>query len=182
MSKSIDSERAVIGCMLLDPTVIPSVYLLLWGEDFVDATCRTLFQTILGLVKAGEVVDMVTVSTRLRELKKLDEVGGPEYLAELQNSVPLASHALNYAKKVKCHSFLRKLSVAGENVKKVAETSEKDIPETMKDVRKCFQDVVEIVQLMQEKPKEDTSDPIDRPNTGLTWGTSDLDSRITPIE
>jgi len=182
MSKSIESEQAVIGCALLDGKVVSAILVILNSDDFLDNNCVDVFEAISFLKEKGEVVDLVTVATRMKEAKTLDRVGGPEFLAVLQNTVPLSSHYEQYAKKVKHFSFLRKLVKAGLEIKSIGENSEEDVLGTIKKVKEAFAETYKCAAILAGEPPEDKTDPIDKPNTGLSWGTKDLDSTITPIE
>jgi replicative DNA helicase len=56
-----------------------------------------------------EPIDVLSVSSRLREKKELEDIGGVAYLTGLVNFVPTASHVLNYAKIVQQKRILRDL-------------------------------------------------------------------------
>ena len=107
--QSIEAEQSVIGCMLLDKEVIPTVTELLKPEDFYRADHREVYEAILDLFEKAEPIDLITVSERLKLRGTLDSVGGLEYLTNLANIVPTTENAKHYAKIVEEKAILRKL-------------------------------------------------------------------------
>jgi replicative DNA helicase len=97
LPNSAEAERAVLGQMLYDPQ---DAALLarekLTPADFYQSANGTLFQTIAAMLDREEAVDLVTVTTRLRDTGKLDEVGGAGHLTDLVSHLApgsdIASH------------------------------------------------------------------------------------------
>jgi replicative DNA helicase len=85
---SADAERTVLGALLLDPEAIIKVSDLLRPDDFYDPTHRLIYQAVFELYQSHEVIDFVTVSARLANQKKIQEIGGSAFLAQLASSVP----------------------------------------------------------------------------------------------
>lgn len=112
----IEAEKSVIGCILLDKDAIIKVADILEAEDFYHDHHRFIYEACIELFQKSEPIDLVTAATKLQAQEKLELVGGPEYLAELQNFVPVATHIFQYAQIVKRHSILRKLIKAGANI------------------------------------------------------------------
>jgi replicative DNA helicase len=106
---SIEAEQSVIGCVILDKEVIPSVTGILKADDFYREDHREIYDSVLVLYQNAEPVDLITVSEQLKSRGTLDKVGGLDYLTGLVNSVPTTANALYYAKIVEEKSILRKL-------------------------------------------------------------------------
>ena len=83
------AERAVIGCSLASEVLVEGFSKYLDVEDFRDASCRIAFAVIIDMFRAGESVDVVTVSQRMRAMGSLDKVGGAAWLASLDVDVSL---------------------------------------------------------------------------------------------
>lgn len=107
--QSIEAEQSVIGCMLLDKEVIPTVTEVLKPEDFYRTDHREIYEAILDLFERAEPVDLITVSEQLKSRGTLDKVGGLEYLSFMATSVPTTANARHYAGIVEEKSLLRKL-------------------------------------------------------------------------
>src|SRR3989344_8995804 len=107
--QSIEAEKSLLGSLLLDKNALIKVVDFLQIRDFYKKNHQDIYETALELFEKGEPIDILSVSTRLKELEKLDSVGGSGYLTELVNSVPTSSHILNYAKIIQRKRVLRDL-------------------------------------------------------------------------
>jgi len=114
--QDVEAEKCLLGALLLDKNAIVKVVDFLQAKDFYRESHREIYSAIAELFEKGEPVDLLTVSTRLREKKQLDKVGQNSYLTELINSVPTASHILNYAKIVQRKRILRELIEASQDI------------------------------------------------------------------
>ncbi len=106
---NIEAEQSVIGGILLDNDVLPSVLEILRGDEFYRAAHRTIFAAVIALFERNEPCDLITLTNLLKSQKKLEEVGGASYLASLVDRVPSAANAGQYAKIVKEKSMVRAL-------------------------------------------------------------------------
>lgn len=104
-----EAEQAVLGAVLLDPSVLTSVNERLKPGDFYRQAHQKLFQVMNELDEKGEPVDLVTLTAELNDRKLLDEIGGVPYLNELANAVPTAANVEYYAKIVEEKAILRRL-------------------------------------------------------------------------
>ena len=91
----LDAERAVIGSILLDPSVRERISLT--PKDFHSPAHSTVFACMCGM----ETVDAILLIDRLRSSGELKDVGGAAYLYEITTAVPVAHHAEHYARIVK---------------------------------------------------------------------------------
>jgi len=130
------AERSVLGCLLLDKESIVKVADFLEAADFYQDHHQFIYEAILDLFHRSEPVDIVTVTTKLQAKKKLEIVGGPEYLAELQNEVPIATHIFQYAQIVKHRATLRKLIKAGNEITALGYDAERSVQELLEQAEK----------------------------------------------
>lgn len=105
--KNINAEMSTLGCYFLgdgmlwnDPELGPAVADLT-PIDFWDEKHREIFLAILQTRERGEPIDMITMDYTLRNMGKLEQVGGTAYLAALQSSEPSRRHVVHYAGIVK---------------------------------------------------------------------------------
>ena len=84
---NLDAERAVLGTMLLDNNTISYVLELLQKETFYSSAHQIIFDAIIGLFDRGVAVDLTTLCDELKRRNVLDSVGGPGYLASLEQFV-----------------------------------------------------------------------------------------------
>ncbi len=112
----MEAEKSVLGCIMLDKDAIIKVADILEPDDFYHDHHKFIYESALELFQKSEPIDLVTIATKLQSQDKLELIGGPEYLAELQNFVPVSTHIFQYASIVKQRSILRKLIKAGSNI------------------------------------------------------------------
>ncbi|MBM3955372.1 MAG: replicative DNA helicase [Planctomycetota bacterium] len=106
---SYESERAVIGSVLLKPDVCDDVTLVLSPADFDDDACRLIFERIREIHESARKVDVRILVEALRTAGELERVGGAAVIAEFLQAVPHAAHAVHYAEIVREKSLLRAL-------------------------------------------------------------------------
>ncbi|HEY4507408.1 MAG TPA: replicative DNA helicase [Candidatus Paceibacterota bacterium] len=114
--QSLDSERALLGALLLRPEAVHDAIESVGMESFYGERHRVIFTAMLELAQRGQPLDLVSVSGRLRELGMLEAAGGPGYLAELAEAVPSPSNAQHYAETVQRKYAARNLIRAAEDV------------------------------------------------------------------
>ncbi|MEK7555366.1 MAG: replicative DNA helicase [Patescibacteria group bacterium] len=107
--QDIDAERSVLGALMLDKNSIIQVADLITSEDFYKPVHEKIFETIIDLFSKSEPIDILSVTSRLKENQRLSEIGGSSYLTDLINSVPTASHIQHYAKIIRDKRVLRNL-------------------------------------------------------------------------
>jgi len=114
--QNIEAEQCLLGCLMLDKDAIVKVVDYIKAEDFYKGKHQDIYQAMAELYGKSDPIDILSVSARLKEKNKLDDVGGSAYLTSLINSVPTATHVLNYAKIVRQKKILRDLISASEKI------------------------------------------------------------------
>jgi len=110
---SIESERSLLGSLLIDKEGVIKVADLVSAEDFYDENHGSIYAVIIELYRKNRPIDIVTVSEALTSLGQIDSVGGNAYLADLTIAVPTSAHVFEYAQIVKAKSVLRRLINTG---------------------------------------------------------------------
>ena len=131
-----EAERSVLGCFLLEKDSIIKVVDLIKPEDFYHDHHRFIYEVVLELFQLSQPIDLVTVATKLQAKNKLEIIGGPEFLAEIQNEVPTATHVFQYAQLVKHRSTLRSLINAGQEITALGYEEERSIEELLESAEK----------------------------------------------
>jgi len=114
--QSPEAEQSLLGCLMLDKEAIVKVIDSIKAEDFYKGIHQDIFQSMADLYERSEPIDILSVSARLKEKGRLDEVGGAAYLTSLINTVPTATHVANYGKIVRQKKVLRDLISASEEI------------------------------------------------------------------
>ena len=112
----INAEQAVLGSMLTDKDAVVSAIEVLKAEDFYRDDHKYIYEAILNLFNKAEPIDIITVKAELTSLKKLEQVGGLEYLSSLPEKVPTTANVEKYIKIVEEKSMLRELIKAANEL------------------------------------------------------------------
>ena len=118
--QNIDSERAVLGSIMLRKDAMHEVEDVLTPDSFYAEKHKIIFQAMLDLSLKNEPIDMLSLSAKLGEKKLLDSTGGNQYLAEIANSVPSSTNVKHYAEIVQKKYILRSLIEAADYVSELA--------------------------------------------------------------
>lgn len=106
------AELGVLGSILIDPqaSIGKCVELMTAaGEEFYNLANREIYQVCLGLYGAGIPADMVTVYSRLREVGKLEQVGGISYIQSLPNETVSSANIEHYIAIIREKFLLRSI-------------------------------------------------------------------------
>jgi replicative DNA helicase len=124
--QDIEAEKSLLGSLMLDKEAITKVADILHAEDFYKRNHQYIYQVIEDLFTRGEPIDLISVSSKLKERNQLENMGGTAYLTELINTVPTASHVMTYAKIVQKKRILRDLISAGTEISLMGYEEEND--------------------------------------------------------
>ena len=118
-----DSEKSVIGALLIDPSSIGLIAHFLHAEHFYSRQNQVIFEACLELYEKQQPIDAITLKNQLKSASQLTVAGGQAYLAELISSVPTAANVEHYARIVKNHFIKRKIiEVSSRAVEKAFES------------------------------------------------------------
>src|SRR5687768_11733439 len=191
LHEDLAAERAVLGAVLADNTVITNVAEVVHPDDFSNPAHSQIFAAVLGLDGTSRKVDHLTLSEELKVRGQLAGVGGPAYLMGLDQVVPIAQNAVQYAQIVKDQALRRHLASVAREVLEMASKDSGDLDALFDEAgRKFFQvtekkkvgDLVAVRDLMEE-----TLDLIEKMRltstgiTGLSTGFVDLDLQLTGL-
>jgi replicative DNA helicase len=113
---NIDAEVSVLGSIMLDKDAIIKIADFLKAGDFYKEAHGKIFESMLELYQDQQPLDILNVSSKLKEKKILDKIGGRSYLTDLVGAVPSASNVVSYAKLVQKKSTLRRLIQAATEI------------------------------------------------------------------
>lgn len=189
--EDLAAERAVLGAVLADNSLIAAVGEVVHADDFSSPAHAQIFAAMIRLDGKQQQVDHLTLAEELKVLGQLVAVGGPAYLMRLDQVVPLASNAVQYANIVKDQALRRRLANVGREIQDLAsqETGELEVllDEAERKVfllaeKKREGDLRPVSELMEQ-----TLDLLDKMKaaatgiTGLSTGYIDLDNQLTGL-
>jgi replicative DNA helicase len=132
--QNLEAEQAVLGSLLIDKNAIFKVADLLEPKDFYSPTHEKIYETILELYEKRQPIDLITLTSRLKEKELLKDIGGSSYLAELTNQVATSSHVEQYASAVKEKKILRELIRASAEIAEGVFEPSKEIEDLLDEV------------------------------------------------
>ena len=184
--QSIEAELSVLGAMMLKSSAATQALELLRAEDFYRQAHRTVFDAMEGLVRAGEPVDIVTMTEALKKAGLLEQVGGISFLANLTNAVPSTANLEHYAKIVKEKAILRSLIDVSTEIAGAAYEESDEIAEQLNEAERKILAIAGGQTTASFIPaKKVVFDAVDRVSelakakggiTGLSTGLSTLDN------
>jgi replicative DNA helicase len=116
---SLEAERAVLGGVLLDQTLIGTTGGLRPGH-FGREPHRRIWAAYERLAGRGETVDLVTVTAELSARGDLGPAGGPMYLAGLVDGLPSAVTLEPWANVLRDRARRRAVAGAAERLRTIA--------------------------------------------------------------
>ncbi len=107
--QNVEAEQAVLGTILLQDKSLLKIVELLEPDDFYRDAHKTIYGAMVHLFGNREPHDLITVTGLLRDQNKIDEIGGPAYLASLTDIIPFTGTLVHHAAIIRKKSVLRKL-------------------------------------------------------------------------
>ncbi|MCX6760199.1 MAG: replicative DNA helicase [Candidatus Nealsonbacteria bacterium] len=190
--QSLDAEKSVLGCLMLDKNSIIKVVDLLLVDDFYKKAHQEIYETIVELFKRNDPIDFLSVSGKLKDKNLLEEIGSNAYLSELVNFVPTSTHVLNYAKIVRRKRILRDLIEASQEINDIGREEDEDV-DTLLD--RAEQKIFRIAQRSLSQNfvlvKDELSAAFERMDKlskrrgevrGVATGFTDLDRKLSGLQ
>ena len=107
MPQALELEEAVLGAILVDRDGLPSVIEILRPESFYKEIHSEIYSVMLDLFEKSQPIDLLTVHESLKKAKKLDLIGGINYLLDLTNKVASAAN-IEYHARIIAQKFIQR--------------------------------------------------------------------------
>ncbi len=190
--QNIDSEKAFLGSIMLRPDAMHEVVDTIDPNDFYAEKHRIIYAAMLSLLGKNEPIDLLSLSSKMKERKQLEQVGGSSYLTELVNSVPSSANIGYYAGIVHQKSILRKLIEAADHISELGFTETAELANVLDEAEKKIFGVTNFQKSHQFVHLKDTLseawDRIDRLHKstgelrGVPSGFKDLDLKLAGFQ
>ncbi len=109
LPSNVDSERVILGAILLDNALISQAVEQLKADDFYSPNHRRIFNAMLSLFERGERIDPILIGEELKKDGSIDSIGGVATITNLTYGLPHFSDIFDYTKVVKDKSLTRSL-------------------------------------------------------------------------
>ncbi|QQS34453.1 MAG: replicative DNA helicase [Acidobacteriota bacterium] len=193
LPSSEDSERVILGAILLDNALLSQALEKLQADDFYQPLNRQVFSAMISLFEHGRAIDPILIGEELRKEGMLDTIGGISAISNLTLGVPHATNIDEYVRVVREKSVLRSLiracnSITSEALEQDHETdiildrAEQAIFNIAEGrTNQSFVDIETTIKKVFENIKERSAGD---PNalTGLSTGFRDLDDMTSGLQ
>lgn len=119
---SLESEKAVVGSMMLSPKAIRLVAPILNADMFAGGAYRVMYECILKLSERKVAVDIRTMEAQLQSDNLLEDVGGLVGILGCAEIVVSPSNAVSYAEMVRDYWVLRQIESLGAKAQNLVRT------------------------------------------------------------
>ena len=135
---SKESEMMVLGCMLTNVNSLNIGADTLEERDFYFLEHRIIFKALKESYKKGKPADIHLIGEELKRQKKLEEIGGIEYLTSLAQYAGTAAFVEEYISLIKEKAVLREMIQAAQDVEKTALEEPQDVYNALDDAQAKF--------------------------------------------
>lgn len=112
----LDAEKSVIGSMFLSKYALDKACDILTRDHFYADVNAKIFSVLKDMAEKKIPIDIMTVTSELKDRDFLSQVGGVEKLTEILEFVPTAANVDHYIKRVQDKYVLRKIIDVATNI------------------------------------------------------------------
>lgn len=192
LPSSPETERAILGAIILDNALVSQAIEQLKAEDFYVGAHRRVFVVMIALFERGSEINPILIGEELRRDGALESVGGISFITNLTYGLPHFANIAHYSKIVRDKSLLRQMvKVCNKTISEALE--EEDEAEIILDhaeqaifaladerTRQGFSHVKPVADSLLEKVQEMAGRSAML--TGLTTGFNELDSMTSGLQ
>ena len=136
--QSLDTERALLGSLLINAEAMYEVADVVKPDSFYAGQNRIVFIAMLALYEKGQPIDLITVSSRLKDSSQLTNIGGSAYLSELVNASASPGSARHYADIVQSKFILRSLISAGWQISELGFNEDAQVADILNEAEQAI--------------------------------------------
>ena len=193
LPSSEESERIILGAILLDNALISQAIEALKADDFYSPLHRRIFTAMTALFESAKQIDPILIIEELKKEGSVDAIGGISTISNLTFGLPHFSDLTDYLKVVKDKSIVRRLIRTCNQITSEALSEEEDATVLLdhaeqmifsladERTRQGFEHVQpvaeKVLQKVQEYAKRET-----HALTGLATGFRDLDNWTSGLQ
>ncbi|HVE55562.1 MAG TPA: replicative DNA helicase [Pyrinomonadaceae bacterium] len=193
LPSSAESERVILGAILLDNQLITQAIEQLSPDDFYSPLHRRIYKAMTALFERSERIDPILIGEELKKDGSIDSIGGVASITNLTYGLPHFSDILDYAKVVKDKSIVRNLIKVCNQITSEALAEEDDAKDVLDNAERMIfaladersrqgfshiQPIAEsVLAKVQEYAKRES-----HALTGLSTGFRDLDEKTSGLQ
>jgi len=129
--QSIEAEKALLGSIMIRPESMNEIVDSVSADSFYVDKHRLVFEAMTELFSKNDPIDLLSVTSRLKERKLLEQSGGNSYISELANAVPSSANIQHYAEIVQKKHLMRTLIDASSYIGNLGYDEAQDIDQLL---------------------------------------------------
>ncbi len=193
LPSSAESERVILGAILLDNQLLTQAIEKLGVEDFYSPLHRRIFKAMVALFEKSERIDPILIGEELKKDGALESIGGISSITNLTYGLPHFSDIFDYCKVVKDKSVVRNLIRVCNQITSEALAEEEDAKDVLDHAeqmifaladersREGFSHIQPIAESVLAKVQEYAKRE-SHALTGLSTGFRDLDEKTSGLQ
>lgn len=190
--QSLEAEAALLGSIMQKPEAMYDVMDIISPDSFYSEKHRIIMSAKLDLFRKSNPIDLLSVSSKLKEKNQLDQIGGSSFLAELVQGVPSASNAKYYAEIIQKKFMMRRLIGAAEQISNLGFEETSELEEILDKAEKQIFDVTNFSTIHKfVELKDELSDAWERLDKlhnsdaglrGVPTGFIEIDNKLAGLQ
>jgi replicative DNA helicase len=136
-------ERAVVGAVLINPSVYLTLASFLRPSDFFIKRLEYIWDALAFMTDNGEPIERHTLRRVLQDRNQYEAVGGDLFISELMNSTPSALYAEQYGRLLERDAVRRRMLQAAQEIQQIARDRQFSVEEVISRSEKTLFDVSE---------------------------------------
>lgn len=190
--QNLEAEMSLLGSIMLRPEAIFDIMDIISADSFYSEKHRVIFSTMMELFQKRSPIDLLSVSSKLKEKGWLEQIGGNTYLTEIVNIVPSSANIAYYAEIVQKKYMMRRLIEASDHISQVGYDENKELEEILESAEKKLFEVTnyntahKFVHIKDEL--EEAWERLDKLHSGenemrgIPTGFSDIDHKLAGFQ
>lgn len=190
--QNLDAEAALLGGIMLRPDLMHEVIDIISADSFYAEKHRLVFDVMFELFKRGHPIDLLSVSARLKETGRLEQIGGSSALTALVESTPTSSNAAYYANIVQRKYMMRRLIEAADHISAIGYDEAGELEELLDQAEKKVFDVTNFSNVHKfVELKDELSEAWERLDNlhnskgglrGIATGFAEIDNKLSGLQ
>jgi len=190
--QNLEAEMALLGSIMLRPEALYDIVDQISLDSFYSEKHRIIYESMMELFTKRSPIDLLSVSSRLKEKGWLDQIGGNTYLTEIVNVVPSSANIGHYANIVQKKYMMRRLIEASDHISQIGYNEMAELEEMLDGAEKKLFEVTnfntshKFVHIKDELGE--AWDRLDRLHTdgngmrGIQTGFPDIDLKLSGLQ
>lgn len=135
---SEDAERALVGSVLMNVDAFEDAALIVRPTDFFITRNQIVWEAMARMRGRGDTLDYIALSEELKNMGKLDDIGGVVYLTQLLNSTPSSLYVDTYAQMVARTAVRRRMLQFSDSLRGLALDEKRSVEDVLADAERDF--------------------------------------------